>query len=73
MRKKRKMAKYKTKTHKGSAKRFKVTATGKIHHGPSGMSHLMSTKSATRRRRLRSGSYVPSAKVTRKILRLLGR
>lgn len=45
----------KMKTHKGAAKRFKVTKKGKIKHFNSGRSHLMSTKSSKRRRFKRKG------------------
>jgi len=44
----------KQKTHKGLAKRIKVTARGKVTHKRSGTGHLMSSKNAKRRRRLRS-------------------
>jgi large subunit ribosomal protein L35 len=44
----------KLKTHKGLAKRVKITASGKIKHKRAGMGHLMSGKSAKRRRRLNS-------------------
>jgi large subunit ribosomal protein L35 len=42
----------KMKTHKATAKRVKVTATGKIMHKPCGASHLLSKKSSRRKRRL---------------------
>jgi len=42
----------KQKTHKGLAKRVKVTARGKIKHRRAGGSHLMSSKNAKRRRRI---------------------
>jgi large subunit ribosomal protein L35 len=42
----------KGKTHKGLAKRLKKTASGKLRRGAAGKRHLMSTKSAKRRRRL---------------------
>jgi len=43
----------KLKTRKALAKRFKKTATGKLLHWRAGRRHLMSGKSAKRRRRLR--------------------
>lgn len=46
----------KQKTHKGLAKRVKVTATGKVKHRRAGSGHLMSSKNAKRRRRLSSPS-----------------
>ncbi len=43
----------KMKNHKGSAKRFKITARGKVRHKKSFSGHLMSGKSGNRIRRLR--------------------
>ncbi len=43
----------KMKTHKGLAKRIKITAKGKVKHRRAGKSHLMSGKSPKRRRHLR--------------------
>ncbi len=45
--------KQKLKTHRGAAKRFKVTATGKILRMHSGKRHLLGTKAAKRMRRLK--------------------
>src|SRR5262245_28349491 len=47
------MPSIKQKTHKGTKKRFKVSATGKVSHKRCGSSHLMSHKSGKRVRRLR--------------------
>ncbi len=44
----------KQKTHKGLAKRVKITARGKVKHKRAGTGHLMRTKNAKRRRRLSS-------------------
>lgn len=41
-----------TKTRKAVAKRFKVTATGKVMRSRAGRRHLLSCKNAKRRRRL---------------------
>ncbi len=48
----------KMKTHKGAAKRFKITGSGKIkrHHGFT--SHLLTSKSAKRKRSLRQSALV---------------
>ncbi len=46
----------KQKTHKGLAKRVKVTAKGKVKHHRAGSGHLMSSKNAKRRRRLSNPS-----------------
>jgi len=43
----------KQKTHKGTKKRFRVTATGKVKHRQSGTSHLATRLSKKRRRNLR--------------------
>ena len=42
----------KKKTHKGLAKRIKVTATGKLLHRSPGKAHLLGKKGRSRRRRL---------------------
>jgi large subunit ribosomal protein L35 len=44
----------KLKTHKGIAKRFKLTAKGKLRYKHPGAGHLMDSKNAKRRRRLNS-------------------
>jgi large subunit ribosomal protein L35 len=43
----------KQKTHKGTKKRFRLTAKGKIKHRPAGTSHLASRKTQKRIRKLR--------------------
>ena len=52
------MAKIKVKTNKGAAKRFKVTASGKVRRNRSGKSHLNVKKSRKRKRRLLSPDYI---------------
>jgi large subunit ribosomal protein L35 len=42
----------KLKTHKGAAKRFRVTATGKIKRGHSHARHILTKKSTKRKRQL---------------------
>ncbi len=42
----------KLKTHRGAAKRFKVTSTGKIMRMHSGKRHLLGTKAPKRMRKL---------------------
>jgi large subunit ribosomal protein L35 len=51
---------HKGKTHKGIAKRFKVTGTGKIVRKKAGKRHLMSVKSGKRLRNLRKTTTVPA-------------
>jgi large subunit ribosomal protein L35 len=48
----------KLKTHRGAAKRFKVTGTGKIKRFSGYKSHLLTGKPAKRTRRLRQASLV---------------
>ena len=48
----------KQKTHKGTKKRFRLTAKGKAKHRQSGTSHLAQGLSAKRKRNLRGTSAV---------------
>ena len=48
----------KLKTHKGAAKRFKVTATGEVKRNKGFTSHLLTSKSAKRMRGLRKSTLV---------------
>ena len=52
------MAKIKMKTHRGSAKRFKRTGTGKIRRHKAYRSHLTGKKSPKRVRNLRQATLV---------------
>ena len=51
----------KQKSHKGAAKRFKVTATGKVKRGHSMKSHMLTKKTTKRKRRLRKSTLVSPA------------
>ena len=62
----------KQKTHSGSKKRFKVTGSGKIIRGQTGMRHNFERKASTLTRRLTGEVEVAPADVKR-IKRLLGR
>ena len=42
----------KLKTHKGAAKRFRTTATGKVKRGHSHARHILTKKDTKRKRRL---------------------
>ncbi len=53
--------KRKLKTHRGAAKRFKVTSTGKLLRMHSGKRHLLGTKPANRMRRLKKLTRVHPA------------
>lgn len=48
----------KIKTHRGAAKRFKVTGTGKILRRRANKSHLLTGKSSKRTRNLRNSALV---------------
>lgn len=50
----------KIKTNRGAAKRFSRTGTGKIRRRRAYHSHILTTKSPKRKRRLRSGTVVSS-------------
>jgi large subunit ribosomal protein L35 len=62
----------KQKTHRGLAKRVKVTAGGKIARKRAGAGHLMSGKNAKRRRRLSSGAILTGV-MARKLRTKLGK
>jgi large subunit ribosomal protein L35 len=61
----------KMKTHRGSAKRFRVTRTGKIVHHRANLNHNLGKKRSSRKRRLRVPGTVGSER--KDILRLLGK
>lgn len=48
----------KMKSQRGAAKRFRPTATGKVKRGHSHASHILTKKSAKRKRNLRTQDYV---------------
>lgn len=48
----------KQKTHKGAAKRFKLTAKGKVKRRHSMMNHILTKKSQKRKRKLRQAAIV---------------
>ena len=48
----------KLKTHKGAAKRFRLTATGKIKRGKSHARHILTSKTSKRKRKLDVDTYV---------------
>jgi large subunit ribosomal protein L35 len=49
------------KTHRGSAKRFRVTGTGKIMRAKAYKSHIMEKKSPKRKRNFRDQTEVASS------------
>jgi large subunit ribosomal protein L35 len=61
----------KMKTHRGAAKRIKVTGTGKLRRRQGFLNHILEKKSSTRTRRLgRETDVAPGDR--RKVRRLLG-
>jgi large subunit ribosomal protein L35 len=54
-----------SKTRKSVAKRFKITARGKVLRGHSARRHLLSAKSAKRKRRLGKAARVDDTDVAR--------
>ena len=62
----------KMKSNRGAAKRFRVTASGKIKRHSAYHSHILTKKAATRKRNLRQESQVSAAdapKVRKMILK----
>jgi large subunit ribosomal protein L35 len=60
----------KLKTHKGAAKRFKKTATGKIKRGHAFTRHILTSKATKRKRQLDTNTLVDPADAP-KIKRML--
>lgn len=48
----------KMKTHSGASKRFKVTANGNVKRGKAYHSHILTSKTKNRKRRLRHSDMV---------------
>ena len=61
----------KMKTHKGSKKRFRVTASGKLKRRQAGKKHLLSHKTGKRKRQLR-GKVVEAGKLGSRYVELMG-
>lgn len=62
----------KMKTHRGAAKRFQITGTGKIKRRHANMNHMLEKKASKRKRRLNNPTLVADADQKR-IRRLLGK
>lgn len=60
----------KLKTHRGAAKRFKLTATGKAKYKKSNLRHLLSSKATDRKRKLGKPAVLNTTQsaIIRKIL-----
>lgn len=59
------MAKNKMKSHRGACKRLKLTGTGKIKRSKAYKSHILTKKSAKRKRGLRRATLVSAADLKR--------
>jgi large subunit ribosomal protein L35 len=55
----------KMKTHRGAAKRFKKTGSGKLMRSRSNKQHILTKKSPKRKRRLRKAAPVDSTDAKR--------
>jgi large subunit ribosomal protein L35 len=62
----------KMKTHRGAAKRFRVTGTGKIRRRKAFRAHLLEKKPTKRTRRLARGAEVTGGN-RKRVERMLGR
>jgi large subunit ribosomal protein L35 len=58
------------KTHRGAAKRFKLTATGKVRHAKAFGSHILTSKSTKRKRRIRQNGILDAVD-TKNVRRML--
>ncbi len=55
----------KQKTHRGAAKRFKLTKTGKVKRSAAYKRHILTKKSPKRKRRLRKSQLASAAETPR--------
>jgi large subunit ribosomal protein L35 len=60
----------KIKTHRGAAKRFSVTGTGKIKRNKANSSHILTPKTTKRKRNLRKSTILDQTneKAVRKLI-----
>ncbi|HTG47051.1 MAG TPA: 50S ribosomal protein L35 [Actinomycetota bacterium] len=63
----------KMKTHRASAKRFRVTRRGKVLHRKATGNHMLTKKTGSRRRRVEGMSAVSVTREQKKLKRLLAR
>ena len=61
----------KMKTHRGAAKRFKATGSGKVKRNRAYKSHILTKKTAKRKRNLRRAALVATTGDTKRIKRLI--
>jgi len=63
----------KMKTHRASAKRFRVTRRGKVLHRKATGNHMLTKKTGSRRRRVEGMAEVKATREQKKLKRLLAR
>ena len=61
----------KMKSHKGAKKRFRVTGSGEVKRGRAFKSHILTKKTAKRKRRLRRAALIATRGEVRRLRRLL--
>lgn len=61
----------KMKTHKGAAKRFSVTGSGKVKRYKAFKSHILTKKSSKRKRNLRRAGLIATNGEQKRIKRLI--
>ncbi|HEX6814908.1 MAG TPA: 50S ribosomal protein L35 [Gemmatimonadaceae bacterium] len=61
----------KMKTHRGAAKRFKTTGSGKVRRYKAYKSHILTKKTSKRKRRLRRAGLIATTGDTKRIKRLI--
>ena len=62
----------KMKSHRGAAKRFKVTSKGKIRRRRANVNHILEKKSSRRKRRLTAPDALVSKPDEPRVRRMLG-
>ena len=61
------------KTHRGAAKRFKMTSTGKIRCRRANANHILEKKDSRRKRRLTASDALVAKPDQKRVRRLLGK
>ncbi len=61
----------KMKSHRGAAKRFSITGSGKVKRSKAGKSHILTKKSSKRKRNLRRSTTIAVRGEEKNIKRLL--
>ncbi len=61
----------KMKTHRGAAKRFRTTGSGKVRRYKAYKSHILTKKTSKRKRRLRRAGLIATTGDAKRIKRLI--